>query len=154
MRKVPGRLVGETVDLDGKRAFVLTLQAREQHIRREKAGSNICSNEALCALAASIYLTVVGREGLKEIAVRCHQLACYAKDQLERAGFKLVYQQPFFKEFPVAVTDPKAANQALLRDGIIGGHELDGALLLAFTEKRTRAEIDHLVAVLGGAIHE
>lgn len=152
MRKVPGRLVGETVDLDGKRAFVLTLQAREQHIRREKAGSNICSNEALCALAATMYLTVVGREGLKEIAERCHQLACYAKQQLERAGLNLLFNKPFFKEFAVAINDPRAANAALLKAGIIGGYELDGALLLAFTEKRSRAEIDRLTSVLGGMI--
>ncbi|MGD0153843.1 MAG: aminomethyl-transferring glycine dehydrogenase subunit GcvPA [Thermacetogeniaceae bacterium] len=150
IRKVPGRLVGQTVDLDGQRAFVLTLQAREQHIRREKASSNICSNEALCALAAAIYLSVVGREGLKEIAVRCHQLACYAKNELQKAGLSLKYPQPFFREFAVAIGDPAAANRALLDEGIIGGYELDGALLLAFTEKRTRAEIDRLVSVLGG----
>lgn len=149
MRRVPGRLVGETVDREGNRAFVLTLQAREQHIRREKAGSNICSNEALCALAATIYLTVVGKEGLKEIARRCHQLACYAKRRLEQAGLQLKYRKPFFKEFAVAVPDPRAANAALLQEGIIGGYELDGALLLAFTEKRTCAEIDRLVSVLG-----
>ncbi len=154
MRRVPGRLVGETVDRDGNRAFVLTLQAREQHIRREKAGSNICSNEALCALAATIYLTVVGKEGLKEIARRCHGLACYARQQLEKAGLKLKYRKPFFKEFAVAIGDPQAANAALLKEGIIGGYELEGALLLAFTEKRTRAEIDRLVSVLGGIAHE
>lgn len=154
MRKIPGRLVGETNDLEGKRAFVLTLQAREQHIRREKASSNICSNEALCALAATVYLTIVGREGLKEIAKRCHQLACYAKQQLEKAGLKLKFQQPFFKEFAVAISDPRAANAALLKEGIIGGCELDGALLLAFTEKRTCAEIDRLISVLGGMARE
>ncbi|HHW39785.1 MAG TPA: aminomethyl-transferring glycine dehydrogenase subunit GcvPA [Syntrophomonadaceae bacterium] len=154
MRRVPGRLVGETVDREGNRAFVLTLQAREQHIRREKAGSNICSNEALCALAATIYLTLVGREGLKEIARRCHQLACYAKQQLEKAGLKLKYQKPFFKEFAVAIPDPRAANTALLKEGIIGGYELDRALLLAFTEKRTRAEIDRLASILGGIARE
>jgi len=154
MRKVPGRIVGETVDLDGKRAFVLTLQAREQHIRRGKASSNICSNEALCALAATIYLTIVGREGLKEIAKRCHQLACYAKQQLEKAGLKLKFQQPFFKEFAVALSDPRAANAALLKEGIIGGYELENALLLAFTEKRTCTEIDRLTSVLGGIARE
>ncbi len=154
LRRVPGRLVGETVDRDGNRAFVLTLQAREQHIRREKAGSNICSNEALCALAATIYLTLVGKEGIKEIARRCHQLACYAKRKLEEAGLKLKYQKPFFKEFAVSIPDPRAANAALLKEGIIGGYELDGALLLAFTEKRTCAEIDRLVSVLGGIARE
>jgi glycine dehydrogenase subunit 1 len=154
MRKVPGRLVGQTVDLDGKRSFVLTLQAREQHIRRGKANSNICSNEALCALAAAIYLSLVGRDGLQEIAVRCHQLACYARSELQKAGVRLKYQQSFFKEFAVSVQDPHAANQALLAEGLIGGYELDGALLLAFTEKRTRVEIDRLVSVLGGLSHE
>ena len=154
MRKIPGRLVGETVDLDGKRAFVLTLQAREQHIRRERASSNICSNEALCALAATIYLTVVGKQGIKAVAKRCHQLACYAKQQFVKAGFKLKYNQPFFKEFAVAVNDPQAANAALLQAGIIGGYELNDALLFAFTEKRTCAEIDRLVAALGGMERE
>jgi glycine dehydrogenase subunit 1 len=152
MRKAPGRLVGQTVDLDGTRAFVLTLQAREQHIRREKAGSNICSNEALCALAATIYLSVIGREGLKEIATRCHQLACYARDELQRNGLELKFRGPFFREFAVRVPDPGAVNRALFGAGIIGGYELEGALLLAFTEKRSRTEIDRLVSVLAAAV--
>lgn len=150
MRRVPGRLVGETKDLEGKRAFVLTLQAREQHIRREKASSNICSNEALCALAATVYLSIVGPGGLRAIATRCHELACYARDRLQEAGFSLKYQLPFFKEFPVRLADPAAANRALLNQGIIGGYELDDALLLAFTEKRTKKEIDKMVDVLKG----
>lgn len=150
MRRVPGRLVGATRDLDGKTAFVLTLQAREQHIRREKASSNICSNEALCALAATVYLSVVGPSGLKEIAGRCHELACYARCRLEKAGLHLKYDRPFFKEFALQVADPQTANRALLEKGIIGGYELEGALLLAFTEKRTKEEIDRLVDILGG----
>ncbi len=150
MRRTPGRLVGETVDHDGRRAFVLTLQAREQHIRREKSSSNICSNEALCALAAAIYLTVTGKEGLREVAARSHQVACYARQQLEQAGLKLKFDQPFFKEFAVKVKDPQAANRALLANGMLGGYDLGDALLLAFTEKRTRAEVDRLTSVLGG----
>ncbi len=152
MRRVPGRLVGQTKDLDGKRAFVLTLQAREQHIRREKASSNICSNEALCALAAAVYLSLVGPEGLRAVATRCYELACYARDRLQEAGMSLKYQLPFFKEFPVRVGDPAAANRALLNQGIIGGYELGDALLFAFTEKRTKEEIDRLVDVLKGVL--
>lgn len=150
MRKIPGRIVGQTLDENGKRAFVLTLQAREQHIRREKAASNICSNEALCALAALIYLTLVGESGLKAIAERSHALAVYARKELEKAGFEMKYSQPFFREFAVKVSDPAMANRKLLENGIIGGYELEGGLMLAFTEKRTKEEIDKLVAVLGG----
>ncbi len=150
MRKIPGRIVGQTTDLDGKTAYVLTLQAREQHIRRELAASNICSNQALCALAASMYLTFVGPRGLKDVAVRCHQLALYARQALEKVGLHLKFEQPFFNEFAVSISDPGAANRRLLENGIIGGYELEDALLLAFTEKRTTAEIDRLAAVLGG----
>jgi len=150
MRKIPGRIVGQTTDLDGKTAYVLTLQAREQHIRRELAASNICSNQALCALAASMYLTFVGPRGLKDIAVRCHQLALYARQALEKVGLHLKFEQPFFNEFAVSISNPSVANRRLLENGIIGGYELEDALLLAFTEKRTTAEIDRLAAVLGG----
>ncbi|MEN6327136.1 MAG: aminomethyl-transferring glycine dehydrogenase subunit GcvPA [Syntrophomonas sp.] len=150
MRKIPGRIVGQTTDLDGKRAYVLTLQAREQHIRREKASSNICSNEALCALAASMYLTFVGEQGLKDIAARSHHLAKYAQARLEQAGLQMKYWQPYFCEFAVKIKDPGAANRQLLKNGMIGGYELEDALLLAFTEKRSKAEIDRLAAVLGG----
>lgn len=145
LRKIPGRLVGETVDSRGQRAFVLTLQAREQHIRREKALSNICSNEALCALAACMYLTFLGPLGLKQAALNSHRLAWYAHEELAAAGFRFPYHQPFFREFAVAVDRPHDMNEYLLENGIIGGLELDGALLLAFTEKRTREEVDELV---------
>jgi glycine dehydrogenase subunit 1 len=150
MRKTPGRMVGQTLDQAGRRAFVLTLQAREQHIRREKASSNICSNQALNALAAAMYFAFVGPRGLKEIAVRSHQLAVYASEVLSAAGAPLKYEAPFFREFAVKVKDPAAVNQRLLKHGIIGGYELEDALLLAFTEKRTRQEIDRLASIIGG----
>lgn len=153
MRRIPGRLVGQTTDKDGTRAFVLTLQAREQHIRREKASSNICSNQALNALAATIYLALVGPRGLREIAKRSHQLATYAAKQLTARGVTLKFAQPFFKEFAINLANPAAANQRLLEQGIIGGYELADGMLLAFTEKRTKAEIDRLVNVLGGMKH-
>ncbi|MGI5920958.1 MAG: aminomethyl-transferring glycine dehydrogenase subunit GcvPA [Syntrophomonadaceae bacterium] len=150
MRKIPGRVVGQSLDQEGRRSFVLTLQAREQHIRREKASSNICSNQALNALAATIYFTLVGPRGLKAIALRSHQLAVYARNALEAAGQSLKYQAPFFREFAVKVDNPRAVNKLLLANGIIGGYELEDALLLAFTEKRTRQQIDRLVAIIGG----
>lgn len=150
MRKIPGRIVGQTNDLEGKRGFVLTLQAREQHIRREKASSNICSNQALNALAAAIYLTLMGPQGLKQTALRCHQLAVYAQKQLEEAGFPLLYNQPFFREFAVKTPDAGTINRRLLEQGIIGGLEVEGGMLLAFTEKRSRQDIDRLVAAFKG----
>lgn len=150
MRRMPGRLVGETLDSDGKTCYVLTLQAREQHIRREQASSNICSNQALNALAAAIYLSLLGRQGFTDIANRCHQLAVYARRQIESYGLSLKYPQAFFNEFAVQIDEPARVNKLLLEQGIIGGFELPGALLLAFTEKRTRAEIDRLLALIGG----
>ncbi|HCF72100.1 MAG TPA: aminomethyl-transferring glycine dehydrogenase subunit GcvPA [Syntrophomonas sp.] len=154
MRKSPGRIVGQTLDQEGRRSFVLTLQAREQHIRREKATSNICSNQALNALAAAIYFTLVGPRGLKEIALRSHQLALYASKAFTDAGLALKYQAPFFREFAIKVDDPQTVNRRLLSNGIIGGYELEDALLFAFTEKRTRQEIDKLVQVIGGMKNE
>ncbi|HZK43465.1 MAG TPA: aminomethyl-transferring glycine dehydrogenase subunit GcvPA [Syntrophomonadaceae bacterium] len=150
LRKIPGRIVGEAKDIDGKRAFVLTLQAREQHIRRGKASSNICSNQALNALAATMYLALVGPEGLKQVALRSHQLAVYAQRQLASKGILLKYQQPFFREFVIKLDNPGLVNQKLLENGILGGYELPDGLMLAFTEKRTKEEIDKLVAIIGG----
>lgn len=150
MRKLPGRIVGETVDTEGKRGFVLTLQAREQHIRREKAGSNICSNEALCALTASVYLAAMGPGGLKQAAVSSTSKAHYLQKELEKAGLHPVYEAEFFHEF---VTDaPRGAQtllQSLERHGYLGGLLLpDGNLLWCTTEKNTKAEMDELVSLV------
>lgn len=151
LRQVPGRIVGQTQDSNGKTAYVLTLQAREQHIRREKASSNICSNQALNALAMGMYLTFVGQNGLINIATRCHNNAMYAYDMCKRNGIKTRHSNPFFMEFVVDVEDSEACNKKLLDNGIIGGYSLDKTgLLLAFTEKRTKNEIDKLVEILKG----
>ena len=159
MRRMPGRIVGQTVDTKGRRGFVLTLQAREQHIRREKAYSNICSNEGLCAVMAGIYIAAMGREGLRQIANACLQKAHYMAQRIAAIpGYSLAYGSPFFHEF--VVKTPRSAaqiNSALWEKGIIGGLDLatvDVAradqLLLCVTEKRTKAEIDELVSVLEG----
>lgn len=148
LRKIPGRLVGQTNDANGNRMFVLTLQAREQHIRREKANSNICSNEALNALAASMYLAFVGPQGFKQAALCSHQMAQYARNQLVQAGFRMLHDRPVFREFAVAVDDPAGLNRWLLDNGIIGGYEIDGGMILAFTEKRQREEVDELTRLM------
>lgn len=158
MRRMPGRIVGQTTDIDGKRGFVLTLQAREQHIRREKATSNICSNQALLALCASIYLSTMGKQGLIDAANLNLQKAHYAAGELAKRGFALPFGAPFFNEFVVklpAGVSVQATNLKLLEAGFLGGYdlgiaypELSGHMLVAVTEKRTRQEIDSFAAKL------
>ena len=154
IRQMPGRIVGETKDRRGKRGYVLTLQAREQHIKRERATSNICTNEALVALTAAVYLSLMGGRGLREVASLCLQKSHYALEELRKKGIKPVFNAPFFKEFAVDVKDIKSLNKKLMKDNIIGGidlgdyyPELSGRMLIAVTEKRTRAEIDRLVSL-------
>jgi glycine dehydrogenase subunit 1 len=161
MRKMPGRLIGQTADAQGRRGFVLTLQSREQHIRREKATSNICSNEALCALSAAVYLATVGKKGYCETAGQCLQKAHYAyRSLMEIRGVEAVFSAPFFKEFVVQLDKPvKQVNSELLVDGIIGGldlgryyPELHNCMLICVTEKRSKDEIDRLVERMEAAL--
>ena len=157
LRKIPGRIVGQTVDKDGKRCWVLTLAAREQHIKRDKATSNICSNQGVNTLTATIYMSLLGKEGLKELSRQCIKKAHYAYEKLLATGkFEKVFDAPFYKEFALKSKKPVCElNKKLFENGIIGGFnlgkyypEFENVIMFAVTEKRTKEEIDKLCKVL------
>jgi glycine dehydrogenase subunit 1 len=162
IHKMAGRLVGETVDSRGQRAFVLTLTAREQHIKRERATSNICTNQGLMALAAAVYLSLLGRAGLRQVAELCYHKAHYTAEKISKVkGYSLCFDAPFFHEFAVCCPRPVAEiNAHLLEHGFLGGYdlgkdypELENHMLIAVTEMNTKDEIDALVDVLAEVSH-
>ena len=157
IRRMAGRLVGQATDTKGRRGFTLTLQAREQHIRREKATSNICSNQALCALAAGVYLSTLGKAGLKQVAELCYQKAHYAARKINHlVGYRVDLKKEFFNEFVIECPRPvEEINKILREQNIIGGYDLSNyyphlgnAMLVAVTEMNTREQIDLLVDAL------
>ena len=163
VHKMAGRLVGETMDNRGQRAYVLTLTAREQHIKRERATSNICTNQGLLALASAIYMAVLGRQGLREVANLCYQKAHYAAQELSKLdGYGLCFSEPYFHEFAFCCPKPvDEINQHLLEHGIIGGYDLgkdypalQDHMLVAVTEMNSKEEIDTFVEVLKEVSHD
>ena len=157
MRQIPGRLIGETVDTRGDRGFVLTIQAREQHIRREKASSNVCSNEAWCALRAGIYLSTIGPKGFEQVATLCSSKAHYMAAELEKIGMKRCFEGEFWNEFTATCPDADKLLAALEEKGILGGLKVccgccdndcdTDCILWCCTELNTKEDIDEVIAI-------